>query len=1745
MRSLITLLLLPTFIFAQNDNWEIKYEHQKVFIENLGQFSLEEKTGQNTDIEFVFPEQNQSTYFTKSGVVFEFTKKSKVKKTQEEKNERTKRKQKAFTFEEFNAFERVGHRLVFEKDYLYTTWVGSNPNVQIITEDKTDFHYSYTFDDESGNSVSKNNVASYRQITYKNLYPNIDVIYVIHPQTGIKYSAIIHPGGNIDDLKLEYSKKPTLNQDGSITTQSMFGDIVDHAPSTFFENNSKNGIESKYSLNGNIISFEVANYDVTKTIVIDPWTQTPAFATNWDCIWECEQDAAGNVYIIGGVMPMRLIKYDAAGALQWTYNTPYDTTSWLGTFATDDLGNSYVTLGSTAAIQMVNTAGAVVWNNPNPGGLFASTEFWNISFNCDQTKLVIGGTGNTLPPLPYIYDVDMATGNVLASVQVTGGALIPTQEVRSITACDNSRYYWLSHDSIGYIHQNIGTTCPTGSNAFKADNGYGLGYKCEDWRVNNAGIMAIASYGNYIFTHRGNEIHKRDFNTAAIVATAAIPGGQWSTGFGGNNVENSGIAIDDCGNIYVGAKNGVVKFDQNLNQLATYPTSFVVYDVEVSTGGDIIAAGSTGDQNSASRSGSVQSFAASACAPLATTCCDATICQPNAICDTDPAFNLSPSVGGGTFSGTGITNPSAGTFDPFVSGPGTFTIYYTQPCGTDSTIVQVNTCATLTVCIETNGDLTVSGGTGPYTWEEGLSTVGCVAGFANCAGLFSFTDPGPPTLTWSGIGAGSTITPGASDSIQVTDNFGNVFTTFNASGLLPCTTLPCDLVASGVAIDETCDGANDGQIDITITGTDVYDITIGATNHYSGVGAGTYNISGQADGSYTVTITSTTDPTCTEDVIVTINAGPAIADPTISPAGPFCEGDAATNLIAATGGGLWSGTGITDVNLGTFDPTTATAGTWTITYTIAGACGGTDTEDMVVNAIQDATFNYAAGSYCLTDPDPTPTITGIGGGTFSIDNGGTINPTTGEIDIAGSGANSYIVTYVSPGPCPGTETFNVILTSTTDPTISAAGPFCEGDLAVNLVAASGGGLWSGTGITDVNLGTFDPTTATAGTWTITYTIAGSCGGTDTEDIVVNAIQSATFNYAAGSYCLTDPNPTPTITGIGGGTFSIDNGGTINATTGEIDIATSGANNYVVTYISPGPCPGTETFNVTLTTGADATITPVTPVCSSDAAFNFVAVDLGGVWSGTGITDATNGTFDPAVAGPGTYTITYGIIGSCGDTNTTSITVSASDDPTFTYVTGGAYCLSDPDPTAAISGTTGGTFSIDNSGSINASTGQVDLGTSGTGPFVVTYVTAGTCPDSMTFNITISAAFDATVSAPGPFCSNDAPSNLSAVDPGGTWSGTGITDPVNGTFDPATSGAGTFNIMYGIAGSCGDTSTISIVVNAADDAAFTYASSTFCSTDPNPLPIITGTIGGVFTISGGASINAGTGEVNLGASGTGSYTVTYTTTGVCPDVQTFAITVTTCSSPTVTVSASDNLICEGDCITFTEISTGSPTTWQWTFPGGTPASSTNQNPGTICFDTPGIHVIEVIATNAFGADTSTIVVTVNATPTVSAGPDQNIIIGETAVLTAIGSVGTYTWFDPATLSCATCISTNATPPVTTGYLVTLVDSAGCIATDSVTVHVTYVEEVGVPNAFSPNGDGVNDILYVDGAGFASIEFKIYNRYGQLVFQTTDQSIGWDGTFNGKRLNPGTFAYFLDYTFQGSDGGVQSGNITLIK
>jgi gliding motility-associated-like protein len=895
---------------------------------------------------------------------------------------------------------------------------------------------------------------------------------------------------------------------------------------------------------------------------------------------------------------------------------------------------------------------------------------------------------------------------------------------------------------------------------------------------------------------------------------------------------------------------------------------------------------------------------------------------------------------------------------------------------------------------------------------------------------------------------------------------------------------------------------------------------------------GTFDPSSQVGGTYTYTVSLAGCPNASADVIVNVTTG---ADATISAAGPFCADDAALNLTAVDGGGTWTGNGITDGALGTFDPATAGAGTHTITYTISGGCGDTDTEDIVVTAVENASFTYPASQYCTADTDPTPTVTGVGSGNWSIDNGGTIDA-SGVIDLDASGAGSYIITYTTTGTCPGTETFALDIGVTQDATISAAGPFCLNDASVNLTSVDGGGAWTGTGITDGVLGTFDPATAGAGNHTITYTIAGACGDTDTEDITVQAMDDPTYSYANSTYCTSDTDPIPTVTGLTGGNFTIDNGGTIDISTGEVDLDASGSGSYAITYTTTGSCPSTLVVNMTILQQQDATITAAGPFCEDAAALDLTGAFGGGTWNGTGITDNAVGTFNPGVAGPGTHTITYTITGTCGDVDTEDIVVTALDDATFTYAFNN-YCVTETDPTPTITGLAGGTFTIDNGGTIDLNSGVIDLDASGAGTYIITYTTTGTCPNSETFTVLIGTGFDATITPAGPFCENGANSTMVGVDGGGTWTGTGITDGALGTFDPSVAGPGTHTITYTIPGGCGDVDTEDIVVTAADDASFDFGATTFCLGEANPIANITGLAGGIFTINNGGTIDASTGEVDITASGIGSFTVTYTTNGTCPEASSISITITDAVDPSITAVGP---FCIYDAADSLQSATSGGT---WTGTGITNGTNGMFDPATA-----GAGTHEIIYTLTGGcASADTIDIVVNDLPIITISSDTTITEGESITLNATGG-GTYLWIPSTNLSCSDCDAPVATPSDTTTYCVAVTSTEGCIDTACVVINVDEEEtgcEVFVPDGFSPNGDGNNDLECVFGSCVESMNFAIYDRWGEKVFETSTVGECWDGTFRGQAMNTGVYAYVLDFTLVDGTSETRKGNLSLFR
>jgi len=178
-------------------------------------------------------------------------------------------------------------------------------------------------------------------------------------------------------------------------------------------------------------------------------------------------------------------------------------------------------------------------------------------------------------------------------------------------------------------------------------------------------------------------------------------------------------------------------------------------------------------------------------------------------------------------------------------------------------------------------------------------------------------------------------------------------------------------------------------------------------------------------------------------------------------------------------------------------------------------------------------------------------------------------------------------------------------------------------------------------------------------------------------------------------------------------------------------------------------------------------------------------------------------------------------------------------------------------------------------------------------------------------------------------------------------------------------------------------------------------------------------------------------------------------------------------------------------------------------------------------------------------------------TVDAGPDILVNLGESAEITPTvtppNAPVIYSWNPGIYLDCTDCLNPWVTPNETTLYEITVLDTiAGCTATDDILVTVLKDRHVFIPNAFTPNGDGVNDGMTIFGdPSVTNIKtFILADRWGEIVFEKfnfepNDPDLGWNGVFKGKLMNSAVFVYFAEVEFV--DGAVQEfkGDFTLIR
>ena len=1219
-----------------------------------------------------------------------------------------------------------------------------------------------------------------------------------------------------------------------------------------------------------------------------------------------------------------------------------------------------------------------------------------------------------------------------------------------------------------------------------------------------------------------------------------------------------------------------------------------------------------------------------------------TITPAGPFCQSAASVNLTAATGGGTWSGTGITNTATGTFNPATAGAGTFTITYSigGACpGSSTTAITVNPptiptfaviapiCSGGTIILPTTSTNGITG-----TWSPAINNL------ATTTYTFTPTAGQCATTTTITVNVGSPVTPvftaiapicnGDAIILATTSNDGftgtwspainnTATTTYTftptlgqcATTTTMTVTVNAPTVPTFTAIAPICSG---GTISLLTTSTN------GITGTWSPA------INNAATTTYTFT-PSLGQCATTTTLTVTVNT-PTV--PTFTAIAPICSGGTITLLTTSTNGitGIWSpAINNTATTTYTFTPSVgqcATNTTMTVsvntptvpTFTaIAPICSGgtinllttstngiTGTWSPVIDNTTTTTYTFTPTlGQCATTttltvnvgapaiPVFTQVATICSGGTFTL-------PTTSVDGFAGTWSpvidNTTTTTYTftpTVGQCATTTIMTVTVNAPTVPTFTAIAAICTGgSFTLPTISINGfTGTWSPS---------IDNTTTT--TYTFTPDL-GQCASTNTLTVAVNPIP-VVDPIANQNVCNGDPilasnftsSPTGSLldwtnsnTGIGLATSGSGNTPAFNAINGT-GSSISGTVSVIPTL---NGCVGNAlAFSITVNDQLNATITPVGPFCESNTSIILTAVDAGGTWTGNGITNSTNGTFDPFSAGVGTHIITYTISGSCGDIQTTSIIVNPDLDATINAA--GPFCTNDP--AIALSAVdAGGTWS--GTGITNASLGIFDPSIANIGVNTVTYTISGACGDIQSINIIVTDQLDASISPVANVCQQDPSFNLSAVDPGGIWSGTGITNFTLGTFDPAIAGIGTHTITYTISGSCGDTQTTSITVLNNADATISPVGP-LCLTSPSLL-LTSVDPGGIWT--GNGITNALTGTFDPLIAGVGTHLITYTISGQCGDVNTILLTVTgllnstinpvgalcenalpfnftpatsggvwsgtgitnsvtgtfdpnaagvgthtiTYTLPGICGSASsldiivnplpiadftlDNVSgCVPLSVTFTDQSTPSGGNLNWIISDGFSSNSS----GTIShtFNSAGCFDVTLEYTSSQGCIstlTQNNIICVDDIPQAEFSWSPNdVTILNPLVNFYNESIGA-TLYDWDFAGLGNSVQTNPSylfakdVPGTYEVCLSATNALGCIDT---VCHVIVIEDefiVYVPNAFTPDQDGNNEIFIpiISGHDPEEYEFMIFNRWGELIFISENSNSGWDGSYKG--------------------------------
>ncbi|MGQ0827839.1 MAG: PKD domain-containing protein [Bacteroidota bacterium] len=1107
---------------------------------------------------------------------------------------------------------------------------------------------------------------------------------------------------------------------------------------------------------------------------------------------------------------------------------------------------------------------------------------------------------------------------------------------------------------------------------------------------------------------------------------------------------------------------------------------------------------------------------------------------------TSATITATPTTGGGTYSwNPGGQTSSAITVSPAITT--TYTVTYTLAgCSNTATgVVTVTALPTVTVnsptiCQGASATLTAAGAT-TYLWSTGVTsnpitvtpgstTSYTVTGTTNncsrsavatvtittppaatasanspCVGsTLNLTSTGGTSWSWAGPGGYTSTSQNPTRPSATTAMDGTYTVTVTTAGCTGTATVNVTITPNPIVTVNSATICQGGSAVLTANGGTTYVWSTTQTTNPITVTPG-------ATASYTVTVTT---GTCSASAVATVTVNPPCGVNVTTTSATICEGSCATITANASSGTapyiyLWATGGGTTSSVSVC-PTATT----TYTVTVTDNTGATASTTSVVTVNFSPTVTVNSETVC---PGGSATLIATGGsGTYSWSTGATAS----VITVSPTATTTYIIICWPTNGCSASA--SAVVTVNPNPVVTVNSPgICPGGAATLTAAGATTYLWS-TAET-INPISVSPTVNTS------YTVTGTSLGCTASALATVTVGSLTASAGTDvSICF---GASTTLNATGGTSYSWSPATGLSNSTIANPIASPAATTTYTVTATAGACSATDAVVVNVNSQITLATSGIDMTCNGICNGQIIVIPSGGTtpyaynWS--------NGCTSAACSNicAGTYSLTV----TDGNACTATAIATVNEPPALTAAVSGstpANCFGVCDGTATVSAT-GGTTPY----TYSWNTSPVQTTATATGLCATSY----TCTVSDFNNCTVKTsvtifqptAVTLTPIAPVTICAGGS-TTLTTVASGGTPGYTYVWLPLGAgaTAAVTVSPAGTTTYTVSVADANGCTASPRVVVVTVNPALTVNATgaTAICPGSSATLTAAAGGgNGGPYTYSwtpGGAT----TSTISVSPIVTTNYTVTVSDAcGTLPVTDT--VTVIALPVPVIAFTADVTSGCAPLCVNFTNGTTvlnDTISSWGWNF-SDAPASTT-ANPSH-CFNKPGQYSITLTATSGNGCsstftNTNMINVFVNPVAGFSTAPDPVTILDPNVTFNNLSSSDVNYWFwifgDGDSLAPDISNPVHTYPKESQGtYTTTLIvrNANGCYDTVSHDVVIDPLFTFYIPNAFTPNNDGINDVFFGKGEGIMQYDIWIFDRWGNMIFHGKELNDFWNGKANG--------------------------------